>query len=90
MINGTMLLIGGALVIMVVMHHVWHIGRAGSRGARDGGGSADSDDGSGLIGAVGSGVGPQADGPSGHGDHLSVGEESQAGAGQRQRKHGCC
>ena len=88
---GTMLLIGGALAIVLLMHHVGRAGHTGSHGAHeDGGSAAASDEGSGLVSARVSGVGPKADGPIRHGDHVGVVEESQAGAGQRPKKHGCC
>lgn len=91
MSNGTMILIGGALVIMVLMHHVGRIGHTGSHGAHDDGGSAAvSEEGSGLVGARVPGVDPKADGPISHGDHAGDGVEGQAGAGQRPKKHGCC
>jgi membrane-bound ClpP family serine protease len=88
---GTMLLIGGALAIVLLMHHVGHAGHTGSHGAHEDGGSAvASAEGSGLVSARPPGLGAKADDPIRHGDHVGVVEESQAGAGQTPKKRGCC
>lgn len=88
---GTILLTGGAVAIMLIMHRVGHAGHAGAHGAHGDGGSATAaSDGRGLVGAKAPATGPEADGHIGYGDHVDDGEQDQAGAGQRQKKHGCC
>jgi hypothetical protein len=88
---GTILLIGGAVTIMFLLHRFGHAGHSGSHGAHgDGGTVTAANDGRGLVGAQAPIAGPNAEGPIGHGDHVGDGEEGHASAGQRPKKHGCC